>query len=276
MLTGKRLIEDIRACTPQKGEAAFWWLGQLSYIVKTASATFAFDPYLEASRARRVPPPLTPDQMEGIDFVLGSHDHSDHIDHTAWPGIAEASPDAAFIAPKRFAASLAEEFGIAPERVVGVDEGIPFADEKRGVTIRAVAAAHEFLDADPESGLHPALGYIVEADGLRVYHSGDTLKYEGLETTLKQAGPIDLMFLPINGRDGARYRGNCIGNMDFREAVDLVGAVAPRMSVPGHYEMFANNMENPMLYAEYLEAKYPERAFWIGAHGVRVNLSRDA
>lgn len=275
MFIGKKLIEDVHSFMPREGELAFWWLGQLGYIVKTCTAVLAFDPYLSARKGRRIPPVLEPEDMEGIDYVFGSHDHSDHIDHPSWPGIAKASPNARFIVPEMFAQPLAREFGFAPERIIGLDDGRAFHDERRGITIRGLAAAHEQLDPDPETGLHPSLSYIAETgDGLRIYHSGDTCKYEGLETALKGLAPFDLMFVPINGRDGTRYRSGCIGNMDFREAVDLVGAVRPRLAVPGHYEMFENNREDPMLFAEYLEAKYPERDFWIGGHGVRVMLRR--
>jgi len=270
MLTGKQLMEDIHSYTPGEGEAAFWWLGQLSYIVKTRSVVIALDPYLAPSRGRRIKPLLAPEELCGVDYVLGSHDHADHIDHTAWPGIAKASPEARFVAPAMFVEPLSEEFGFPQGKILGLDDGRSFQDKEKGVTIRAIAAAHEQLDQDPVTGLHPSLGYILEMDGLRIYHSGDTCKYEGLETKLLAAAPFDLMFLPINGRDGVRYRSNCIGNMDFREAVDLAGMVKPRLCVPGHYEMFENNREDPMLFAEYIEAKYPERHFWIGGHGVRV------
>ncbi|MER2105044.1 MAG: hypothetical protein ABS999_24480, partial [Pseudomonas atacamensis] len=45
---------------------------------------------------------------------------------------------------------------------------------------RAIAAAHEFLDRDEGTGLYPCLQYIIEGNGVRIYHAGDTLRYEGM------------------------------------------------------------------------------------------------
>lgn len=243
----------------------------MGYIVKTAAATLCFDAYLDPAKHRRVAPLLNPDEMGFVDFVFGSHDHSDHIDHTAWPGIAAAAPEARFVVPEKFSDKLSAEFGVAKERFIGLDRDKTYAEPSRpGFKIRAIASAHEFLAPDPLTGLHDSLGYIVDAGGIRIYHSGDTCKYEGLETILIAARPIDLMFIPINGRDAVRYTSGCIGNMGFAEAVDLAGAVTPGLAVPGHYDMFANNSEDPAKFTDYLAAKYPGRKAWVGDYGVRV------
>ncbi|MGI6004139.1 MAG: MBL fold metallo-hydrolase [Christensenellales bacterium] len=275
MLTGKALMDEILSYRPRDGEIAFWWLGQISYIVKVDGIIFAFDPYLNPRGDRLIPPFFTPQELVGADYVLGSHNHGDHIDHTALPGIAAASPETRFVIPAMFLDELAQKLGISKDRFIPLDEALCFTDEQRGVTIRAIASAHEFLDRDPQTGYHPSLGYIVEAGGVRIYHSGDTCKYEGLETRLKSAGPIDLMIIPINGRDGRKYRSGIIGNMTFNEAVDLAGVVEPRLVCPSHYDMFAGNSADPILFADYMEAKYPLQKFWIGGHGVRVSLYAD-
>jgi len=114
----------------------------------------------------------------------------------------------------------------------------------------------------------------VRVDGLTLCHMGDTCVYDGLTGRLKAAGEIDLLMLPINGRDAKRLRRNCIGNMTYQEAVDLAGQVTPRLTVPGHYDMFEGNTEDPALFASYMEIKYPERDFWIGQHARRVPYTR--
>jgi len=269
------LVDNIVKYVPEAGEVAFWWIGQLGYIVKMAAATLCFDAYLAPAPHRRVGPMFAPGEMGFVDFVFGSHDHSDHIDHSAWPGIAVAAPKARFVAPIKFVGQLSGEFGIPQERFIGLDEGMAFTDPSLpGLRIQAIAAAHEFLAPDPITGLHDSLGFIVDAGGVRIYHSGDCCKYEGLETKLLSNRPIDLMFIPINGRDAVRYTSHCIGNMSFAEAVDLAGAVAPRLAVPGHYEMFSNNSEDPAKFTDYLAAKYPGQKSWVGGHGERVVLGR--
>ena len=123
------------------------------------------------------------------------------------------------------------------------------------ITIHAIPAAHEFLSPDGE-GRYPCLQYIIEGSGKRIYHAGDTLRYEGMLPLLQAFGPIDAALLPINGRDGARYRRDCIGNMTFQEAVDLAGELRAGLVIPGHWDMFADNPGNPRAFADYLDAKY--------------------
>ena len=79
------------------------------------------------------------------------------------------------------------------------------------------------------------------------------MPWEGLISTVAGHRP-DGVFIPINGRDGERYRRNCIGNFTFQEAVDLVGAVRPRLAVPMHYDMFAGYQEGVERLVVYLDA----------------------
>lgn len=137
----------------------------------------------------------------------------------------------------------------------------------------AVPAAHEFLDEDPATGLHPYLGYIIEGGGFRLYHAGDTCLYEGMQARLRQ-WPLDLALLPINGRDAKRLAANCIGNMTYQEAADLAGAVRPGLTVPTHFDMFATNSEDPQLFVDYMRVKYPRLATCIPRHGQRNITAR--
>ena len=146
------------------------------------------------------------------------------------------------------------EDGVPAANGRGLDDGESM--QCRGVTVHAVAAAHEFLSPDPVTGRYPCLQYVIEGNGIRIYHAGDTLRYEGMLGKLRRLGPFDAALLPINGRDGNRYRRGCIGNMTFQEAADLAGELRPGLTVPGHWDMFANNSADPEAFADYLDAKY--------------------
>jgi L-ascorbate metabolism protein UlaG (beta-lactamase superfamily) len=261
------LIEEMNITRLERGAAAFWWLGQLGYAVKVGDLVLYFDPFLAPSTRRKVPPLLRPDEVTNASWVFGSHDHGDHIDPVALPGIAAASPGARFVCSRVARAKLLS-LGIPEGRIVALDEGLVL--EEQGLRVSPIAAKHEFFDRDPQEGF-PYLSFVVEANGVTIYHSGDTLCYEGMLTKLAQ-WQFDLFFMCINGRDAARYTRNCIGNMTYQEAVDLAGTLRPRMAVPGHYEMFEGNTEDPQLFADYMQAKYPDVAFWIGEHGTRVVL----
>ena len=267
MKTGKALIDDINNLSLPQGGVAFWWLGQLSYVVKVAGQVLYFDPFLAPMPRRLVPPLVAPEQVTHADWVFGSHDHGDHIDPVAIPGIAAASPQARFVC-SRVARKKLLRLGGPEARIVALDEGLTY--EQGGVRVSPIAAEHEFFDRDPELG-YPYLCYVVEADGVTLLHTGDTLRYDGMVAKLSK-WRFDVIFVPINGRDAARYARNCIGNMTYQEAVDLAGALRPRLTVPGHYEMFEGNTENVQLFADYMRVKFPDLAFWVGEHGEAVVL----
>jgi len=273
MRTGKALIDEIDATELGDGELAFWWLGQHGFVLKMGGAVVYLDPYLSENPSRTVRPLVAPEQVAHADLITGSHDHSDHIDRPVWPVLAEASPAATFVVPQCLLdRGLARQLGIPAERFVGVDDGT--VAEIAGVRVIGVPAAHERLDADERTGLHPYMGYVLEAAGCRVYHAGDTCRYEGLQTRLQQLAPFDAMFLPINGRDARRLAGGCIGNMTYQEAVDLAGEVAPRLAVAAHFEMFPNNREDPAKFVEYMAVKFPSVPTLVPEHGRRVVLRK--
>jgi L-ascorbate metabolism protein UlaG (beta-lactamase superfamily) len=267
--TGARLIADIDATRVSSGNAAFWWLGQHSFVVKTARRVLYFDPFLSPEPDRLIPPLLAPAEVTHADLIFGSHDHLDHIDRAILPGLAQASPKCRIVVPELIRATLARDLAIAPERFAGLDDGLTV--EIDGVRVSAIAAAHEFLDQDPATGRFPYLGYIVECDGVTIYHAGDTCLYEGLITKLRR-WQIDVAFLPINGRDARRLAAGWIGNMTYQEAADLAGAIRPRLTVPAHYDMFAFNPGDVGAFSDYMRVKYPHLAVRVCGHGVRQSL----
>ena len=248
---------------------AFWWLGQMAFRVEMDGRVLYFDLYLSDSAHRLVPPPLHAEDVRDADFVFGSHDHDDHIDDDTWRKLAQASPQARFVVPGNLVDALSARIGIDRHRFVCVDAGQTVDID--GLQITGIAAAHERLAPDVH-GRHANMIYVVRAGSKLICHTGDTCIYEGLESVLRRMGTFDAVMLPINGRDAERLRRNCIGNMTYQEAVDLVGELAPRLAVPCHYDMFSGNTENPALFAEYLSVKYPECQCWIGAHGSKVDF----
>lgn len=264
MLFGQDLINDIDAAAPPPGGLAFWWLGQHGFVCKMGGRILYFDAYLKPDERRRIKPLLEPAQVRHADFFLCTHDHSDHMDPTAIPGLAEASPAARFVVSRRHRERM-QSLGVPEDRLVLLDPGQSFGRD--GVRVTGVKQKHESF-GDDERGW-PFMGFVVESGGASVYHSGDTLLYEGLVATLKQ-WDLTVMFLPINGRDAERYRRNILGNMTYQEAVDLAGELRPRLVVPTHYEMLPGNTEDPGKFLDYLHAKFPGLRAWAGRHGERV------
>jgi L-ascorbate metabolism protein UlaG (beta-lactamase superfamily) len=241
---GAGLIAEIAEAGPDPFTLVVWWLGQSGFLIKSREGLLAVDLYLsehltkkyEATgrpHVRMTRAPIRGHELRRVDLVLATHKHSDHLDPGTMPDLLAASPDAILVLPNSIL-DHALEMGLPRERMVGLDAGDTI--ERSGFRVRAIPSAHEGLDTD-ENGRHLYLGFVIEVDGRRLYHSGDSLAYPGLIHWLGSE-PFDVLFLPINGRELAR---GVPGNMTAAEAVDLATAIGPRFVVPHHYNMFTFN-----------------------------------
>lgn len=241
---GPDLAREIAETTVPPGGLAVWWLGQSGYVLKSRSGVLAVDLYLSEHLTRKYQAtdrphirmtrsPIRGEELRGIDLILASHKHSDHLDPGSIAALLDASPTAALALPQAIR-EYALGLGLPDDRLVGLDVGMEI--DRAGFRVRVIASAHEGFDRDA-AGRHPYLGFIIESDGLRLYHSGDTLAYDGLAEALGD-DRFDVLLLPINGRDPAR---GVAGNMSAAEAVDLAVRVEPRFVVPHHYDMFTFN-----------------------------------
>jgi L-ascorbate metabolism protein UlaG (beta-lactamase superfamily) len=261
------LLAEIEATQTPYGQAAFWWMGQHTFIVKAGSKVIYFDPWFADWDSRQTAALLTPQECRLANVALISHGHADHLCPDTLPAMAQASPLAVFVCPRTEAERLTGECGIAPERIHPINAGEIF--EADGIRVTAIKSKHEHFDEHPVHGF-PYLGYVVETNGVTLYHAGDTIPYEGHLTTLAQWKHFDVMFLPINGRDAERYLRNCAGNLTFQESAELAGELRPGLAVAAHWDMFVGNQEDPALFVDFLSAKYPGVQPWVGRAGELV------
>ena len=224
------------------------WFGQASVALRLGGATVLVDPFLSPHPERLVPPPFTAEDAHGVDLVLITHDHLDHLDEIALPAIATASPNAVVVVPEDVV-ERAADLGVDRARVRGLP---PDARTEVGALIvDAVPACHGLEMADAYR-LGPFLGYVVSAGGVRVYHAGDTVLFDGLVERLRELR-VDLALLPINGRDMEREALGIVGNMDAREAAQLAHEIGADAAVPLHWDMFASNPGDPAAFVAAAE-----------------------
>jgi L-ascorbate metabolism protein UlaG (beta-lactamase superfamily) len=242
-------LEAVLARAPEPGPGVdLWWLGQAGFLVRTAGRTLLIDPYLSDSLAKKyagklyphirsMPSPLSPGQARGIDAVLCTHRHSDHMDPGTLPDIAAANPSCLFVVPGA-ARERALEIGLPGDRIAGMVDGdrlLPF----EGISVEALPSAHEARKRN-ERGEDEFLGYVLRAAGAALYHSGDCVPHAGLRERLSDRG-INAALLPINGRDERRRSNGIPGNFTLAEAVLLCeGAGIPSL-ICHHFGMFDFN-----------------------------------
>jgi L-ascorbate 6-phosphate lactonase len=259
-VVGIDLIGRIDALEVGGGSLAFWGLGQVGIAIKGPGGVIYVDPYLTdsdgagGSLPRTFPPPLSPAEITNATAVLLTHVHIDHTDPETVLPISEASPEARFVAP--FTSNdILVGAGLDGDRVIVPEAGE--AVEIAGATITAVPSSHTELEHDPERG-YPYLGYVIEWNGVAVYHAGDTVVYDGLIETLS-AWDIDVAFVPINGRDYFRTGRGIIGNTDSRETAELTETLDFGLIVPTHYDLIEGNTVDPGNFVSHLYGLNPMR-----------------
>ena len=261
-----RTPADLEGIELAPGQAALWWLGQAGFALRAGGTTLLLDPFLARHPERLSPPAFAPEQATGVAAILCSHEHIDHFDAESLPALAAASPEARVVVPTPLVERVTA-LGILPDRVVGAQPDEPF--ELDGVTIHPLPAVHGVDVADAYSfgrelsgGLYRYLGFVVEAEGVRIYHAGDTLADEELQDRLARLAP-DVALLPVNGRDHYREAQNIVGNMGPREAVSFATTVGAGLLVPMHYDMFPINLGYPAHVVDFAGRHHQDVAIML-------------
>lgn len=255
--SGDTFLEDVRAAAERDHSFHIWWLGQSGFLVQWRGRHLLFDPYLsdslthkyagtEKPHVRMTERVIAPERLDFIDVVTSTHNHTDHLDAYTLGPLMSANPDLELVIPEANRTFVANRLECDPAFPTGlVDRATA---DVGGFTFTAVPAAHETLDTD-EQGRHTHLGYVVDFDGWTVYHSGDTIRYEGMAERLRPFG-IDVCILPVNGRDPGR---GVPGNLTGPEAAQLATDIGASVAVPCHYEMFEFNTASPEPFFEEAE-----------------------
>jgi L-ascorbate metabolism protein UlaG (beta-lactamase superfamily) len=210
---------------------------------------------------RMVEAPLSGSQIRGARWVLSSHRHTDHFDPETLTPLFAQSPDARLILPLAHL-QAALDMGLNRDQVQPTrgEERLELAD---GLTITSLPSAHPDFDHHEDTG-YPFLGFVLEMDGLTLYHSGDTLAYPGLAARLKPFAP-HILFLPINGTSPTLQRLGVPPNMSADEALALAHAVGPRLVIPHHYDMFTFNTADVGRFADRArEQRIPYAVLRVG------------
>lgn len=189
------------------------WLGHDGFRID-ASKTVYVDPF----------------QIEGgpaADIILITHEH---YDHCSAEDVAKISgKETVIVTEKKSARKLSGDVRtVIPGDCVAV----------KGVRIEAVPSYNI------DKAFHPKenrwLGFLLEIDGVRIYHAGDTDFIPEMEDI-----QADIALLPVSGT----YV------MTAEEAVQAALAIGPKIAVPMHYGAIVGDNSDAETFASALKGK---------------------
>ena len=255
----KSLRDQIVHLQVPYGQLALWSLGQAGFILKGGNTLACIDPFLSSGPElrRRIPIVLEPGALSDLDIVFATHEHLDHADPRTLGPMLAASKDAVLVTSPQ-AAAIAQSAGVAETRIMTPALGQRY--EHAGLAWTALPAAHYSYELDTH-GRSRWMGFVIECNGVTIYHSGDTIMFPELDSALrdmKQHQPIDLALLPINGRDYMREALDIVGNLWPHEAVEIAQLLGVRTLIGMHNDLFAANRVAPGLLYDAVDRIAPD------------------
>lgn len=194
-----------------------WAMYNHGFIVKTASATIAFD--LVEGKGTYNGPAWTVQLPQGlldrIDVLMVSHEHGDHHDESGRISAAIKARGGAVLYPQAGRAQASTTLAMVNRQSAVI----------RGVTVTAHAVMHNA----------PTLAYeVTTVEGYRIVHTGDAQT----STSLPVLEGVDLLLL-----NGWMNDSGLVSNLtDMKSSLDKL---RPDVMVPGHFEELSHLASGP-------------------------------
>jgi len=200
--------------------ASVGYIGHATVLVDLAGVKLLTDPLLRNRVAHlRRAAKIDGTVLRGVDAVLISHIHYDHLDI---PSLQRLGRELPLVVPHGSGGLIRRKGGRT--NVLELREGEQ--SEIGAVAVRATHADHDTgrlpfgIKADP-------LGFVIEGDGRTVYFAGDTDLFEGMA----DLGPVDVALLPIWGWGPTMGP----GHMDPVRAAQAAARLRAGVAIPIHW-----------------------------------------
>ena len=248
--------------TLKEGEAYLWYLGGDSpcdgYAVKTKNHLLIFNPSKidESPEAGLANGYLNPNELAGQKITVLIN----HRSGPFGPGVSDlvkAMPGADFVLNFKPTAGNASNSDIPPYRLAIPNESFSMG----GIRVHTIPAMLQvFFERE-------GLGYLVEADGVKIFHAGlhvsdnnasNVAKYRKEIDFLKPFGPIDIAILPINGRH--------VFNIAYEPYLYLLDQLSPKAVYLIGDDLVTEEHKKcvEVLRARNIPVRYPEGGIAIG------------
>ncbi len=220
------------------------YLGHAGFALKADNHHVLIDPFLSGN-------PLAQDKAEDFapSYIILTHAHGDHYGDTE----AIAKRSNAKVISNFEIVSYLEKLGVEGHPMnTGGSFDFPFGK------VKFTPAWHSNSFPDGSYGGMP-MGVVIEAEGKRLYHAGDTALF-GDMALIGEMG-LELALLPI----GDNF------TMGPQDALAAVKLLKPKLVVPIHYNTFDVIKQDPAEFKSQVESQTGSRCVVL-APGQQLDL----
>lgn len=197
------------------------FLGHSTIVIDVDGVRILTDPILRprVGPLVRLPDAVDPERWAGVDAILISHSHWDHLDYGS---LRLVGTDPIIAVPSGLAAEIRQRgFSNVIELLPGEDF------EVAGVRVEATHAEHKGF-GPPVGSTERSIGYLIHGSQT-VYFAGDTAFFEGMA----DVGPdLDVALIPVWGWGPTAKPSD---HLDPQGAARAVALIKPRYAVPIHW-----------------------------------------
>ncbi|MEM2118034.1 MAG: metal-dependent hydrolase [Candidatus Bathyarchaeia archaeon] len=204
------------------------WFGHAAFKIEIADKIVLVDPWLDGNPTS----PVKASEITKADIVYVTHDHGDHLGDAI--NICKRT-GATFVANIELG-EFAKENGV--KNVEGLNIG--GSVEVKGIRLLITQALHTDSRGAPT-------GVIIESEGKRVYHAGDTGLF-GDMSLIGELYKLDLALIPIGG----------YYTMGVKEAAEAVKMLKPKAVIPMHYKTFPVLAQSADEFVKIVKEKMPK------------------
>lgn len=250
-----------------------WWLGHATVLLRIGGLHVITDPHLSLRASplsflgpkRLVPAPAAAHELPKVDVVLVSHNHYDHLDDRSIRALLQVNPELVCYSPLGLKPWF-ERRGVKHVHELGWWEKHGYGE----LEIHCVPAQHWSARTPFDRNRTLWCGWVVKAQGLNFYFSGDTGYSPRLQDIAARLGPPDLAALPI-GSYAPRWFMHP-QHVDPPEAVLLHRELKARNSLAIHwgtFELADDTLDEPerLLREALRQSDLTAEDFWIIRQG---------
>jgi L-ascorbate metabolism protein UlaG (beta-lactamase superfamily) len=241
MKTDTRLILPARERSPLTDPGSVQFIGNATVLIRYGGITILTDPtfihrHEQVSigygmhSTRVVDPAMDIKDLPPLDLIVLSHFHGDHFDQVAERDLDKSIP----IITNREAAGELQQRGFRYSKPI--DTWSFVSVEKGDMRLRVTSLPGRHGPPLSDLVMPEVMGSMLEFEPVggtpfRMYITGDTLLFDGLNEIPQRHRDIDLALLHLGG---TRVLGILV-TMDAKQGVELLKLVRPKRAIPIHY-----------------------------------------